>query len=71
MVADKGMLNAKGRKREKGGREGRREVRKREGRKRGREAGEKRGRKMLTGNFWQETYRCSYVTQLEGDLQLF
>ena len=61
------MLNAKGRKRErKGGREGRRE-----GRERRREGGRERGRKMLTGNFWQETYRCSYVTQLEGDLQLF
>lgn len=61
------MLNAKGRKRE---RKGRREVRKREGRKRGKR-GRKKGRKMLTGNFWQETYRYSYVTQLEGDLQLF
>ena len=54
-------------------RKGRREVRKK-GRKEEREGGKrgrKKGRKMLTGNFWQETYRCSYVTQLEGDLQLF
>lgn len=48
-------------------RKGRREVRKK-GRKEEREGGKrgrKKGRKMLKGNFWQETYRYSYVTQLE------